>query len=59
MAKNDVNNPCESNCPDGCMDCPNPICQKSILVLNSFSFNEPILIKAQGEGLTVRPFPKN
>ena len=41
--------PCESNCPEGCSDCPNIICKNSILVLNSFSFNESIRIKPNGE----------
>ena len=46
--------PCESNCPDGCSDCPNIICKNSILVLNTFSFNQPILIKPNGEVISLR-----
>ena len=37
--------PCKTNCPDGCNNCPNPVCQNAVLVLStSNTANKPMVI---------------
>ena len=47
--------PCQINCPNGCLDCPNPICpfepaEKAILMLNTYTeSNKPMVIDMNGK----------